>query len=64
MLVYDIMLTFPREVNKIWRKTRLSGLTVIWFCNRWVFLLMVIPTIASEFKVEDVFETTLMVSFL
>ena len=48
MLVYDILLTFPREVDKIWRKKRFSGLTVLWVCNRWVFLLMVILTIASE----------------
>lgn len=49
MLVYDTILTLPREVDKIWCKRRFSGLTVLWVCNRWVFLLMVIPTIASTF---------------
>lgn len=47
MLVYDIFLTFSVEVDKIWRNMRFSGLTVLWVCNRWVYLLMVIPTIAS-----------------
>ena len=30
MFVYDIILTFPQEVEKIWRR-KFTGLTVLWF---------------------------------
>ncbi|EJD00205.1 uncharacterized protein FOMMEDRAFT_148482 [Fomitiporia mediterranea MF3/22] len=40
MLVYDIALTFTTEVEKIW-KQKFTGLTVLWFLNRWLFLLEV-----------------------
>ncbi|TCD67180.1 hypothetical protein EIP91_000406 [Steccherinum ochraceum] len=46
MMTYDILLTFPTELEKIW-KQRYSGVTVLWFMNRWFFLAAVIPTIAS-----------------
>ncbi|KAI5119662.1 hypothetical protein M0805_007753 [Coniferiporia weirii] len=46
MLTYDIFLTLDREVEKVWKK-KFSGLSVLWFCNRWVFFLAVIPTIFS-----------------
>ena len=56
MLVYDVILTLPREVDRIWNKMRFSGLTVIWFCNRWVYLLMVIPTIFGKpFRTSELF---------
>ncbi|THH10129.1 hypothetical protein EW145_g1544 [Phellinidium pouzarii] len=33
-------------VEKVWRR-KFTGLTVLWFLNRWVFFLAVIPTIVS-----------------
>ena len=30
MFVYDIFLTFPLEVEKVWKR-RITGLTVLWF---------------------------------
>lgn len=41
MMVYDIFLTFPIEVEKIW-KQRFSGLTLLWVLNRWVYLICAI----------------------
>ncbi|THH07848.1 hypothetical protein EW145_g3107 [Phellinidium pouzarii] len=46
MLTYDISLTLSLEIEKIWKK-QISGLSVLWFLNRWVFFAAVIPTIAS-----------------
>jgi len=37
MFVYDIFLTFPLEIEKIWTK-KFNGLTILWFSNRWFFL--------------------------
>ncbi|KAH8102082.1 hypothetical protein BXZ70DRAFT_906079 [Cristinia sonorae] len=48
MMVYDIILTFPLEVEKIWSQ-KFTGVTVLWFLNRWWFLFAVIPTIAGFF---------------
>ncbi|KAI5119656.1 hypothetical protein M0805_007747 [Coniferiporia weirii] len=42
MMVYDNFLTFSTEVEKIWKR-KFSGLTLLYFLNRWVFLLAVIP---------------------
>lgn len=38
MLTYDIILTFPLELEKIW-KQKTSGVTVLWFFVRQSFYL-------------------------
>ncbi|EJC99729.1 uncharacterized protein FOMMEDRAFT_160173 [Fomitiporia mediterranea MF3/22] len=46
MLLYDTLLTIPREVDKIWKK-HWTGVTLLWFLNRWIFILAVVPTIVA-----------------
>ncbi|PAV21464.1 hypothetical protein PNOK_0409100 [Pyrrhoderma noxium] len=46
MMVYDITITFSQEVEKVWKR-RFSGLTILWFLNRWIFFLATIPTLFS-----------------
>ncbi|KAH8111800.1 hypothetical protein DFH11DRAFT_1546390 [Phellopilus nigrolimitatus] len=47
MVAYDIILTFPLEVEKIW-KQKFSGLTILWFLNRWVYFFASIVTMIGE----------------
>ncbi|KAI5119657.1 hypothetical protein M0805_007748 [Coniferiporia weirii] len=48
MMVYDNLLTLSPEVEKIWKR-KFSGLTLLYFLNRWVFLLAIIPAYIGLF---------------
>jgi len=49
ILSYDTLVTISIEVEKIWKR-RYTGLTILWFLNRWHILLALVPFLISFFE--------------